>query len=391
LGFPSGEVDPTALPSEFVERLGDAMRGAEESVPGEPSLEKMIQDVGDELAISLEETRGFSLRKERWPEGAAYSACLTHDVDSISRPFSHVFKRRERFTTQDLILAALGLRDPYDNMSYVADIEAARGHRSSFFFLSAGYDLRPRSKQLGSLASSGWEVGLHGDFGTHDSSDKMKLAVSEFRSATGINPVGVREHYLKFDFDATWEVMEKAGFLYDTTVGNTDRLGFRLGLCTPFHPPGDGWKPLKLLELPLVLMDTTLWGYLRRSETEGLYDFQELMTKVREVNGLFTILWHQEAARMKGGRIYPLLLDMLGREGCYVASGREVAAWWLKRSSPMVEEGGQFRMDDAPPGLVLKFKPKGGQSLSVEGGTVAGRTDVTTIKAKGGPLRLEVS
>ncbi len=118
----------------------------------------------------------------------------------------------------------------------------------------------------------------------------------------GFRPSGLREHYLKFDFAKTWGIMEAAGFDYDTTVGTNDRLGFKVGLATPFHPPDGSWSPMSLLELPLVLMDTTLWGYLKRSEEEGLGDAVRMMNAVEEVEGLFTLLWHQEAVRMKGGR-----------------------------------------------------------------------------------------
>ena len=72
---------------------------------------------------------------------------------------------------------------------------------------------------------------------------------------------------------------------------------------------------MNLLELPLVLMDTTLWGYLKRTEEEGFADAMRMMKAVEEVEGLFTLLWHQEAVRMRGGRIYWALLDEIKAEG----------------------------------------------------------------------------
>ncbi|MDV3244188.1 MAG: hypothetical protein LYZ66_03285 [Nitrososphaerales archaeon] len=390
LGLAKGDVDPVSVPTELVAAIAQAMEGAEGSVSEEPSLERQVLDVGRDIIESIRDTRGFVLWKKRWPQGARYAACLTHDIDNISRPLSHVLRRRDRFSTSDLILSLLGFRSLYDNASLVAKLEAARSLHSSFYLFSANYDLSSMAKKLRSLLREGWDVGLHGDFGTHDSLEQMLEAFAKFQGATGIRPQGVREHYLRFDFERTWTLMEKAGFQYDSTVGNTDKLGFRVGLCTPFHPPDRDWKPMKILELPLVLMDATLWGYLRRTEAEGVRDFEMLKQRVGEVNGLFTLLWHPEAVRMKGGRTYPAMLDLLLKDGCYIDSGAAVADWWLRRAVPLVLEGDRFRMDQAPAGLVLRFKANGGQTPTVEGGTFGTEGNEAVIKAGGGPLTVAV-
>jgi len=388
IGLPKGGVDPGTIPSEFVGALVEAMKGTEDARSAEPVLERMVQEVGHDIIQSILDTQGIVVYKERWPRAAKYAACLTHDVDSISRPITHILKRRSRFSTSDLLLALTGLRNPYDNISYVVALEQDRNLRSSFYFLSGAYDLKPKAAQLASMTTAGWDVGLHGDFGTHDSREKMSEALSRIKQMTGISAVGVREHYLRFDFASTWKIMEDAGLRYDTTVGNSDKLGFRIGLCNPFHPPDENWKPRQLLELPLVLMDATLWGYLKAREAEGLRDFDGLKRCVESVNGLFTILWHQEALRMKGGRIYPALLDALLRDGCYLGSGLAVADWWLARSAPLVKDGNVFRMEGAPADLVLRSRSRSGQTPRVNGGGASVDGDGTTIKSKGGPLEV---
>ena len=163
-------------------------------------------------------------------------------------------------------------------------------------------------------------------------------AVKRITEELGVRPLGLREHYLKFDFARSWGVMERAGFEYDTTVGNNDRLGFKLGLASPFHPPDAEWHPMKILELPLSLMDTTLWGYLKKSEEEGFGDVLSFMDKVEGVEGLFTLLWHQEAVRMKGGRLYWRILRTLGRrKRLFVANGLEIARWWRAREETLLK------------------------------------------------------
>jgi hypothetical protein len=390
LGFAVGDVDAGSVPSQLVESIVGAVGGNAGATSELPALEHEIRDYGKELADSLLETRGFVLQKERWPGGARYSCCLTHDVDNLSRPLSHILARRQRFSTADILLAILRLRNLYDNISLVSRSEADRGLRSSFYLLSSNYDLRKKSRQLNRLQNEGWDVGLHGDFGTHDSREKMSEALSRFKVAIGINPIGVREHFLKFDFDQTWAIMDEAGFMYDSSVGNTDRLGFRLGLCTPFHPPDQDWNPRRILELPLSLMDTTLWGYMKANEEEGMKAVGKLKEAVADVNGLLTILWHTEAARMKGGRLYPAVLDSLPKDGCFIASGREIARWWTSRASPLILSERTYRIEDAPKGLTLRFKAKGGERLVAEGGMTSENQGVTTVSALGGPVSLEV-
>ena len=378
------------MPSELGELIVAATKGGESLASEDPTLEMRVMGFLKELEEASLDEEGFLLRKARWPGGARYAACLTHDVDNISRPRSHIIAVRERFSTPDLLLALLGLKSLYNNIVYTASMEERRRLRSSFYLLSSGYDLEGIADTLRELQGLGWEIGLHGDFGTHDTHDNMAAAVARFKSQTRIEPRGLREHFLRFDYEKSWGIMDSLGFDYDTSVGNRDKLGFRLGLCAPFHPPGPDWKPRRLLELPLVLMDTTLWGYLKRTEEEGIRDFASLKEKVEGVEGLFTILWHQEAMRMKGGRIYPRLLDLLVADGCFAGSGAAITRWWLGRSRPMTLRGSEFAMEGSPDGLRLVFKAKEERKLSLDGGRMEIKSTGTTIDAPAGGFRLKV-
>ncbi|MGP8125738.1 MAG: hypothetical protein ACLQEQ_07765 [Nitrososphaerales archaeon] len=388
LGLVTKSLDPASIPSELVDGLAAAVRGSPESAAQAPVLEEAAaRFLADVEAEALERSK-FFVRKARWPRNAQVAACITHDVDNVRRPMTHLLRRAGRFSFSDIVLALLGLRSLYNNIDLIADLEARRGFRSSFYFLSKNYDLSALAGTAGRLAGSGWEVGLHGDFGTHDSAEEMAGAVARLNSAFGRRPVGLREHYLRFDYDKTWEIAQSSGFLYDSSVGNRDRLGFRLGLCTPFYPPDSGWKRMNVLELPLVLMDTTLWGYLGRSESEGERDFLGLLDQVSRVNGLMTLLWHQESVRMRGGRIYPRLLDELAGRNCYVATGEMTARWWGERFHPLTIDGSVVSMDGAPQGMVLTFKTTEEKAPVVEGGMLITNASGQTVTASGGPLRV---
>jgi len=242
------------------------------------------------------------------------------------------------------------------------------------------------------IRGEGWDVGLHGDFGTHDSAEKMNEAMSRFATGLGFRPTGLREHYLRFDFAMSWQVMENAGFSYDTTVGTNDRLGFKLGLASPFHPPDGSWVPMNLLEVPLVLMDTTLWGYLKRSEEDGLADSMKIIAEVEGVEGLLTLLWHQEAVRMRGGRLYWRLLQEFKSRGCFVGSGAEVARWWRARSVPVIRDGKLIRLGGDPPkDLVLRLDLAEGLEPRVESGSVGGQGRSRLVRPAARGFRMEVA
>lgn len=390
LGLVHKSLDPASIPSELVDGLAAAVRGSLKSAAMAPVLEDaIIRFLADVEAETLDRSRLF-VRKARWPRNVRFAACITHDVDNIHRPMTHILRHANRFSFSDIVLALLGLRSLYSNIDLIADLETKQGLRLSFYFLSGNYDLSALARTARRLTQSGWEVGLHGDFGTHESAQAMEDAVTRFSSAFGSRPVGLREHYLKFDYGKTWEIAQSSGFIYDSTVGNSDRLGFRLGLCTPFHPPDSEWRQMKVVELPLVLMDTTLWGYLKRSEGEGEQDFLSLLDRVVEVNGLMTLLWHQESVRMKGGRIYPRLLAALAGRDCYTATGEMVARWWVERGRSLVTDGATVRMDSAPEGMVLNFKTTEKKALVVEGGMLSTNAAGQTVTASGGPLRVKV-
>jgi hypothetical protein len=377
LGLVSGSLKPEVVPAEFVDEMSAVMRGSPPKDSTRPSVETRVKHFLALLERSALEETGFFVRKSRWPNAARLAVCLTHDVDNIERPMEHILKVKERFSKADFEKSMKGRLSLYDNIELIGKGEGAEGFRSSFYLLSSNYPLDKVKPAARKLHSKGWEIGLHGDFGTHDSELEMKRAVERLTEGVGIRPRGVREHYLRFDFRKSWSVMDGAGFDYDTTVGNNDRLGFRLGLATPFHPPDADWGPLRLLELPLSLMDTTLWGYLKKGEAEGLADVIRIMAMVEAVEGLFTLLWHQESVRMQGGRIYwRILRELHRRKSIFVGSGLEVARWWRAREVPLklAKGGALITLGARPPkGLTLLLKTRPGTKVTVASGSVRKR------------------
>jgi len=218
LGLVAGSLEPEELPEALVKRFSSAVRGDSPADTGAPTLEVQLLSLLAAVRAEALAGDGFFVSKARWPGAAPFGVCLTHDVDNISRPRSHLWRTRSRFSATDLVGGLLGLISPYNNVGLIASGEASRGFHSSFYYLSSNYPLASVKPESDRIRASGWEVGLHGDFGTHDSQEKMDDAISRFSGALGFRPTGLREHYLKFDFARSWPIMEAASFDYDTTV-----------------------------------------------------------------------------------------------------------------------------------------------------------------------------
>ncbi|MBM3897517.1 MAG: hypothetical protein FJ358_03205 [Thaumarchaeota archaeon] len=283
------------------------------------------------------------VRKALWPEGVNFAVALTHDADRLTAPLSHVRKVRKRFPLSLIIKRILSLDDPYWNIEKMVNLEAELNFTSSFYLLVHDYSLDRRRDYIKSIGAKGWEIGLHGSFGTHDNAEMMREDFNTFEKETGQKPRGIREHYLEFDPSKTWQIMDELGFMYDTTWGFNKKPGFRAGLCFPYHPPSPNFEPLNILELPLTLMDTSLWGYMHLQEEDGFAEVERTISKVKEHRGLFTLLWHQEALQMKGGRLYPRILRRLAGESCFVSNAERMAEWWLNRERSEIQESKRGR------------------------------------------------
>jgi len=391
LGLAQGQIEAPDLPTDLVDMATSTLRGQNIEGSEGPYLDRRMNELLLEIKRSSLESDGFFVWKARWPNASPFAVCLTHDVDNISHSRSHIISTRRRFTSSDLIIGLLWPGRLYKNIGLLAQREERLGFRSSLFVLSSHYALSDLSSGLTRLKRDGWDIGLHADIGTHNSLERTKTEVERFRRELGFKPAGVREHYLQFDFESTWEIMDSLGLAYDSTIGSRDALRFPLGLSTPFHPPGRDWVPMKLLEIPLTLMDTTIWGYLKHSEELGKEDIRLMMNKVREVGGLFTLLWHQEALRMRGGRLYPEILKEIAESHCHVSSAVSFATWWNARAVPLVREDGDYRFKGVPPeGLCLHFESHKGLRPRVLGGSLEVRGSSQLLKVASQDFRLKV-
>jgi hypothetical protein len=144
----------------------------------------------------------------------------------------------------------------------------------------------------------GMEIGLHGSYTSLDTRDGLAREFEVLQNH-GFRPLGGRQHWLRFSLDRLVPAVERAGALFDTSVGWQHRIGFRAGACFPFPPYSFAEeRPARFLELPLAVMDQAL----PPNEEEAFGEVAKLLATSRMYGwGGISLLWHPEA--FGGGRL----------------------------------------------------------------------------------------
>jgi len=229
----------------------------------------------------------------------AMQVILTHDVDSISKPIGHVLKRWRRFSFQDLLMQIFGLRSLYNNLCELEMLEDKYDYRSTIFVPVALFPISSISDQLSAMAKNGWEIGLHFVVERYQLRSLIVMEKSRLEDIFG-EIHGVRTHMLAVS-NTLLEEYWKAGFKYDSSI--------RVEECGQY---GIYKAHGEMVEIPIGLMDADLFGRMNMNENEA---WEYMTRKIENAEKIgaeqFTILFHQESLRMKGGRLYKKLLEYL--------------------------------------------------------------------------------
>jgi len=224
---------------------------------------------------------------------------LSHDVDSVKRPLSHILARRKRFAAKDLLKHFLKITNLYNNFSIMADAEEKLGYRSTIFVPVGLFSLDEVLDTLKSLEKEGWEIGYHPVVSGNQTYGLLKLGL-DYLKYLGFNVKGVRAHYLIYT-PSLLDCYRRLGILYDSSLRAEEA-----GKYSPFVEKG-------LVELPIGLMDADVFGRLMVSDESKAWKYIMWKLSLVEKSGerVFVVLFHQEALRMRGGRLYFRLLEYL--------------------------------------------------------------------------------
>ena len=224
---------------------------------------------------------------------------------------------------------------PWWNFSEMMAIEEKYDAKSSFFFMvqdpgtqDFAYRIEECEGIITEMSDRGWEVGLHGGCTAYNDPAEIKDKKAHLEHILDKPVVGYRNHYLRMRVPDTWEHVANAGFLYDTTLGYADCIGFRNGMCHPFKPynltTGD---VIDLYEIPLCIMDTTLFFRMNLDFQRAWTLTKQMIDTVERYNGVLTVLWHNTNYSGDLGRFFEKILGYCAKKNAWMTSGADIGTW----------------------------------------------------------------
>lgn len=194
-------------------------------------------------------------------------------------------------------------KDPYDTYDFQFEIHKKYNLKPIYFFLLGDWAKNDKNlphtnslmQALINKISERAETGIHPSFASDENPEKVELEEKRLREITGKKTTKSRQHFLKLRFPETYRNLIAAGITDDYTMGYADEAGFRAGICSPYK-----WYDLEKEEEtgltihPFAVMDGTLNSYLKLSPAESLEKVKSLIREVKNVNGEFITIWHNE-------------------------------------------------------------------------------------------------
>lgn len=309
------------------------------------------------------------------PAGYNFIACLTHDID-FAFLTDHVFDRTffgflYRATIGSLwkfFSGALAFTKMCSNwkaflqipgvylgwhadffMQIDAYLEIEKNRKSTFYLVpfrnipgtamkgktntgrAVKYDIEKIAPYIHRITAAGLEVGVHGIDAWRDQ-EKAIQERKRLDEIVGQQVSGIRMHWLYWDA-ASPDVLERAGFSYDSTSGYNETVGYKAGTVQVFRPP----HARTLFELPLHIQDSALFFPRRMglAEKDAARMVNCIIQNARVFGGIVTINWHDRSLgpERQWGDFYRKVLDSLSIYRAWFATAREAVAWFRKRRS----------------------------------------------------------
>lgn len=282
-----------------------------------PLVNIWSQKLKEELKLQFSELE-FNIPKFRF--------ISTIDVDSTFRFREKGFFRASGGFLKDLKNMNFGevldriktvsgiVRDSFDVFEKVDKLHTETGVEVIFFWLLGdfrGYDknISWKNKKQGDIIrnlAKKYKIGIHPSY--RSNTDK-KLVLTEKNRLEQICNSTIeisRQHFLVHKFPETYQTLINAGIKTDFTLGYTSFYGFRAGIASPFYFYDlSNETTTQLMLYPFCSMDITPMFYFALSTENAIEKNRKLLKRVKEVNGLFISLWHNESisgtTRWQGG------------------------------------------------------------------------------------------
>lgn len=206
-------------------------------------------------------------------------------------------------------------KDPFDTFGYHLSLQEKYNLKVVYFILFADYGLNDKNisvmnitfqRLIKSLADHA-AIGIHPSFNSNKYPARLKTEIERLSQVLNREIIKSRQHFLILNLPSTYRNLINLGITDDYSMGFASQPGFRAGICDSFYFYDlelETKTPLRIH--PFTLMDGTLRDYMNISPEEASGQIEQLISAVKEVNGTFISIWHNEslsdAKRWKGWR-----------------------------------------------------------------------------------------
>ncbi len=279
----------------------------------------IVNDYLNILRFAIETAAGEKgpklIGKELLAGGKDFAVCLTHDVDRIrkcnfKRAAFDIFLRMEkdflmgrrpRWRGKELFRYFFRRENPLYNLEAIVRLEKKFNFASTFFLMASKHSPHPADYELSDPLMENWreilmrdgcEIGLHGGFRSSDDRNLLRREKETIEDFCG-QISGIRQHYLRLNVERSFRIYEELRFEYDTTLGFAERCGFRSSFSFPHYPYNiDEDRAFRVLEIPLVIMDTSLEMYMKLDREGILQKIENMFSALKKFGGAVSVLWH---------------------------------------------------------------------------------------------------
>lgn len=300
------------------------------------------------------------VRDTNWAKDKRFVVSLSHDIDYwdfwdkhqrvenlkynlntlFKRPVSALYKIFAHSIHKNLI------HNPWRIVKNIARDEVEKDVRATWFLLARSDFEDARQNYLFSVVAreqiidilGQQEIGLHGSPESAFDPAKLEEELANLRGM-GFEPTGYRTHYLHFDYQKSFSLLEQAGIKYDSTLGYWENVGFRAGISFPFFPFNiEENRPFRVLEIPLIVMDTTLFSKraMNLSYISALRTLKRLIDMAEKYQSHLSLLWHNttfDPVDYPGwGHLFWKTLDYALKKKGWVTSLHNIYDEWVNLS-----------------------------------------------------------
>ncbi|MCC6723096.1 MAG: hypothetical protein IT258_01205 [Saprospiraceae bacterium] len=207
--------------------------------------------------------------------------------------------------------------DPYFNFEWL--LRKSDKLEQVIYFLVGGstkFDrptakLNNEFKQIVSLAKAmGLRIGLHPSYDCMADDELFHKEKSGLEEILGEKINESRQHFLHFSWKTTPQILEKQGVMEDSSIGFSDRIGFRCGTGFPYQPYSfEREEPWGFMEVPMICMDVALMREAGNNQQRMIEIWDDFLATNKSLT-MITFLFHNS-------RFFDAELEGMDLKYCY--------------------------------------------------------------------------